>query len=33
MIPNLQEFIDEYQNEDAIGEDGYLTEKGLISLK
>lgn len=32
-IPNLQEFIDEYQNEDAIGEDGYLTEKGLISLK
>jgi phosphate transport system substrate-binding protein len=33
VIPNLQEFIDEYQNEDAIGEDGYLTEKGLISLK
>jgi phosphate transport system substrate-binding protein len=32
-IPNLQEFIDEYQSEDAIGEDGYLTEKGLIALK
>lgn len=33
IIPNLQEFIDEYQGEEAIGEDGYLTEKGLISLK
>ena len=33
LIPNLQEFIDEYQSEDAIGEDGYLTEKGLIALK
>lgn len=33
VIPNLQEFIDEYQSEQAIGEEGYLTEKGLISLK
>ena len=33
VIPNLQEFIDEYQSEEAIGEDGYLTEKGLITLK
>lgn len=32
VIPNLQEFIDEYQSEEAIGEEGYLTEKGLISL-
>lgn len=32
VIPNLQEFIDEYQSEDAIGSEGYLTEKGLISL-
>lgn len=32
VIPNLQEFIDEYQSEGAIGEEGYLTEKGLISL-
>jgi phosphate transport system substrate-binding protein len=32
VIPSLQEFMDEYQSEDAIGEDGYLTEKGLISL-
>lgn len=31
VIPNLQEFIDEYQSEDAIGEEGYLTEKGLIA--
>lgn len=33
VIPNLKEFMEEYQSEDAIGEDGYLTEKGLISLK
>lgn len=33
VISNLQEFIDEYQSEDAIGSEGYLTEKGLISLK
>ena len=32
-IPNLQEFIDEYKSEEAIGSEGYLTEKGLISLK
>lgn len=32
VIPNLQEFIDEYQSEEALGEEGYLTEKGLISL-
>ena len=32
-IPNLKEFIVEYQSPDAIGEEGYLTEKGLISLE
>lgn len=32
MIPNLKEFMEEYKSEDAIGEEGYLTEKGLISL-
>jgi phosphate transport system substrate-binding protein len=32
VIPNLKEFMEEYQSEDAIGEEGYLTEKGLISL-
>jgi phosphate transport system substrate-binding protein len=33
VIPNLREFMEEYQSESAIGEEGYLTEKGLISLK
>lgn len=32
VIPNLKEFIEEYKSEDAIGEEGYLTDKGLISL-
>lgn len=32
VIPNLREFMEEYQSEEAIGEEGYLTEKGLISL-
>lgn len=31
VIPNLREFMEEYQSEDAIGEEGYLTEKGLVS--
>ena len=31
VIPNLKEFMEEYQSENAIGEEGYLTEKGLIS--
>ena len=33
VIPNLKEFMEEYQSENAIGEEGYLTEKGLISLQ
>lgn len=32
-IPNLREFMEEYQSEEAIGEDGYLVDKGLISVK
>lgn len=32
-IPNLREFMDEYQSEGAIGEEGYLVDKGLIPLK
>jgi phosphate transport system substrate-binding protein len=32
VVPNLREFMEEYQSEDALGEEGYLTEKGLISL-
>lgn len=31
--PNLKEFMEEYQSEDAIGEEGYLVDKGLIPLK
>ena len=33
VIPNLKEFMEEYKSDDAIGDEGYLTEKGLISLK
>lgn len=32
-IPNLKEFMEEYKSEEAIGEDGYLVDKGLIPLK
>jgi phosphate transport system substrate-binding protein len=32
VIPGLKEFIEEYKSEEAIGSEGYLTEKGLISL-
>jgi phosphate transport system substrate-binding protein len=32
VIPNLQEFVEEYVNEDAIGPDGYLSERGLVPL-
>lgn len=33
VVPNLDKFMEEYQSDEAIGEEGYLTEKGLISLK
>jgi phosphate transport system substrate-binding protein len=32
VIPGIAEFIAEYTSEKAIGEDGYLAEKGLITL-
>ena len=32
VIPGLNEFIEEYVSEDAIGPDGYLSERGLIPL-
>lgn len=32
-IPNLKEFVEEYKSDEAIGEDGYLIEKGLIPLQ
>jgi len=31
-IPGIQEFLAEFVAEDAFGEDGYLTEKGLIPM-
>jgi phosphate transport system substrate-binding protein len=30
VVPGLQEFINEYASEQAIGEDGYLEQKGLV---
>ncbi len=32
VIPNFQEFIEEYVSDDALGPDGYLSERGLIVL-
>ncbi len=32
VIPGLQEFMDEYVSDNAMGEDGYLPAKGLIPL-
>jgi len=32
VIPGLQEFVEFYMEEDAIGPDGYLSERGLVAL-
>jgi phosphate transport system substrate-binding protein len=32
VIPGMKEFIAEYVSEKALGEDGYLSEKGLVTL-
>lgn len=32
VIPNLDEFIEEYMSEDALAPGGYLSERGLVSL-
>lgn len=32
VIPGMAEFVAEYTSEKATGEDGYLTDKGLIAL-
>jgi phosphate transport system substrate-binding protein len=32
IVPGIKEFIAEYSSEKAMGEDGYLTKKGLIAL-
>ncbi|SEM08200.1 phosphate ABC transporter substrate-binding protein, PhoT family [Roseovarius azorensis] len=32
VIPNLQEFIEEYMSDDAMEPGGYLTERGMVAL-
>jgi phosphate transport system substrate-binding protein len=32
QIPGMAEFIAEYVSDKALGEDGYLSEKGLVTL-
>jgi phosphate transport system substrate-binding protein len=32
VIPNLQEFVEEFVSDDAMGPGGYLSERGLIPL-
>ena len=32
VIPNLQEFIEEYMNDEALAPGGYLSERGLVNL-
>jgi phosphate transport system substrate-binding protein len=32
VIPNMQEFIEEYMSEEALAPGGYLSERGLVSL-
>ncbi len=32
VIPNLEEFIEEYMSEEALEPDGYLADRGLVAL-
>ena len=32
VVPGLEEFLDEFTAEDAIGEEGYLLDAGLVPL-
>ena len=32
VIPGMAEFVAEYTSEKAVGEDGYLADKGLVTL-
>ncbi|MDG1532622.1 MAG: substrate-binding domain-containing protein [Paracoccaceae bacterium] len=32
VIPNLEEFVEEYMSDDALEADGYLAERGLVAL-
>lgn len=33
VVPGLKEFVAEYVSEAAMGEDGYLSERGMVSLQ
>jgi phosphate transport system substrate-binding protein len=33
VVPGLKEFIAEYVSEAAMGEDGYLSERGMVPLQ
>jgi phosphate transport system substrate-binding protein len=32
VIPGMKEFVAEFVSEKALGEEGYLAEKGLVTL-
>ncbi len=32
VIPNLQEFVEEYVSDDALDDDGYFVERGMVAL-
>jgi phosphate transport system substrate-binding protein len=32
VIPGIKEFMAEYVSEKALGEEGYLSERGLVAL-
>ena len=32
VVPGMQEFINEFTSERAWGDDGYLTDRGLIPM-
>jgi phosphate transport system substrate-binding protein len=32
LVPGLEKFAEEYVSDRAIGEDGYLAKKGLVTL-
>ncbi|MFZ3584959.1 substrate-binding domain-containing protein [Loktanella sp. DJP18] len=32
VIPNLQEFVEEFVSDDALGADGYFVERGMVAL-
>ena len=32
MVPGIEEYVAEFTSEKAIGDDGYLSDKGLIPL-